>query len=129
MTKAVVIYDGQCEFCTEQARRLAAGHDRFVLRSLHDPGVFEDYPDLTFDSCMEEMKLIVDGRTFGGAEAVARAVMIRHAIIGKLALGYYIPGVRTMVDAIYRWVAKNRYRIAGKRLEDCETGSCRRHID
>jgi len=78
---------------------------------------------------MEEMKLIVDGHTFGGAEAITRAITIRYAIIGKLALGYYIPGIRAIADAVYRWLAKNRYRVAGKRLEDCETGSCRRHID
>lgn len=123
--RAEVIYDGQCEFCIAQARRLAGGDDRIALRSFHDDGVLDDYPDLTFDACMEEMKLVVDGKTYGGAEAVVRAFALRHAVIGRLLFVYYTPGIRALADAAYRWVANNRYRIAGKR--ECDTGECRRH--
>jgi predicted DCC family thiol-disulfide oxidoreductase YuxK len=110
----VVIYDGQCKFCVAQAGKLAGGKDTITLRSFHDEGVLDDYPDLTFQSCMMEIKLIVDGRTYGGADAVVRAFAIRHPTIGRLLPVYYIPGIRPVAGAIYRWIARNRHQMPGK---------------
>ena len=123
---AVAIFDGQCEFCSVQATRLAGKGGRIRLRSLHDDGVLQNYPALTVDDCMEELKLVVDGQIFGGAEAVVRAAALRYTL-GKLLYVYYIPGIRSLANMLYRWVASNRYRIAGRRREDCETGECKRH--
>ena len=124
---AVAIYDGRCEFCRTQAKGLVGDDNRIVLRSLHDVGVIDEYPGLTIEACMEEMKLVVDGRIYGGAEAFVRAFAIRHRFFGKVLYGYYIPGIRGIANRAYRWVAKNRYRISGRRAEDCDTGACRRH--
>ena len=126
--RAVVIYDGQCEFCTRQAHRMAGGGRSIVLRSFHDPGVLDDYPGLTFEMCMEGMKLIdPHGKIFDGAEAVIHAIAIRHRFAGAIPLLLYnTPGVRWIADRVYAWVARNRYRIMG-RSEECETGRCRLH--
>lgn len=126
--QAVVIYDGQCEFCRAQAHRLARGSRDISLRSFHDEGVLDDYPSLTFAMCMESMKLVEpDGRVFDGAEAVVRAIAIRHRFIGRIPrVLYYAPGVRRVADHTYAWIAKNRYRIMG-RSQECETGQCRLH--
>jgi predicted DCC family thiol-disulfide oxidoreductase YuxK len=127
-THAVVIFDGQCEFCRAQAERLAGGSPVIRLRSFHDEGVLDDYPDLTFEMCMESMKLIErDGTMYDGAEALLRALAIRRRALGKIPLTLYrVPGVRWIVDRAYAWIAKNRYRIMG-RSETCETGRCRVH--
>ena len=124
--RAVVLYDGHCEFCRAQARRLAGGSERIALKSFHDEGVIDAYPPLTIEDCMQELKLIVGGRIFGGAEAVVRAAAIRSRL-GRLLFVYYVPGIRSLANAIYRWVASRRYAIAGKRIEDCDTGTCHRH--
>ncbi len=125
---AVIIYDGHCQFCTAQANRLIGGDGRIVLRSFHDDGVLDADPSLSHESCMKEMKLVdADGRIYGGAGAVFRALAIRHRLLGTLLRLYYVPGIRNLADWGYGLVARNRYRIAGKSLEECETGACKRH--
>ena len=114
----VVIYDGQCEFCVAQARRLAGGKSGIVLRSFRDDGVLDDYPDLTIQSCMTELKLLVGGRTYGGADAVVRAFTIRHPAIGRILPVYRIPGIRLIARGIYRCVASNRHRMSVKGVKD-----------
>jgi predicted DCC family thiol-disulfide oxidoreductase YuxK len=126
-TGHVIVYDGQCEFCTVQAQRLA-GKSGVVLRSFHDDGVLDDYATLTLEACMEEMKLVgPGGRIYGGAEAVVRAFAIRYRLLGRLLFAYYVPGLRQIADRAYAWVARNRYRLPVKSVEQCDTGSCRRH--
>jgi predicted DCC family thiol-disulfide oxidoreductase YuxK len=84
------------------------------------PGVLERFPGLTHEMCMERMYLISpDGRIFAGVEGIARAIATRP-ILGKVALLYYVPGLRQLLDALYRMIAANRYRLMGK----CENGMC-----
>jgi len=114
----IVVYDGHCEFCIAQARRLAGGESEIVLRSFRDDGVLNGHPDLTIQSCMTELKLLVGGRTYGGADAVVRAFAIRHPAIGRILPVYRIPGIRLIARGIYRWVASNRHRMSAKGVED-----------
>jgi predicted DCC family thiol-disulfide oxidoreductase YuxK len=119
----VVLYDGRCRFCTASMRRLLRLVPRAGLepRSFQDPGVLDDFPGLTHEQCMRAMVLVLpDGRWFAGAEAAARAVALRGPV-GKLALAYYVPGLRSLLDLGYRLLAANRYR-----LQPCE-GTCALH--
>jgi predicted DCC family thiol-disulfide oxidoreductase YuxK len=52
------------------------------------------------------------GEVYAGAEAANAAV---SAAIGtRLPLRFYrLPGVRSLQDAVYRWVAAHRYRFPG----------------
>ncbi|MEE9268782.1 MAG: DUF393 domain-containing protein [Candidatus Krumholzibacteria bacterium] len=108
----VILYDGRCDFCIAQARRLrtiARGTVR--LRSFHDEGVLADYPGLSKEACMKEIKLVEPGgRICGGAEAVVRAIRWGNPILGVFVWVYYVPGVRHAADRVYRWVAENRHR-------------------
>src|SRR5262249_33461083 len=53
-----------------------------------------------------------DGRIWSGAAAASRALRLRPdlAPIGWL---YEVPGLRPLWDRLYRWIARNRFRIAG----------------
>jgi predicted DCC family thiol-disulfide oxidoreductase YuxK len=120
----LVLYDGNCAFCSAQAERLGrlAG-GRVVLRPLQQEGLLETFPGLSRDEAMREMKLIDGcGRVYGGAEAVVRALELGSSGLGLLARAYYLPGLRPLTDRLYTWVAKNRYRLFG-RGETCE-GAC-----
>ncbi len=125
--RPVILYDGNCPFCTRQAGRLAAfARGKFALRSFHDAKVLDEFPGITFDACMQEMKIVeADGRIYGGVEAVVRAIDAGHPVVGKILYGYYVPGIRQLADAVYRWIAVNRYRF-GRRPPD-GPGSCPRH--
>ncbi len=52
------------------------------------------------------------GKVYGGAEAANAAV---SAALGTRVplLVYRIPGMRSLQEAIYRWVADHRYRFPG----------------
>jgi predicted DCC family thiol-disulfide oxidoreductase YuxK len=81
------------------------------------------------EDCAEELKLVCpDGKIYGGMEAVVQAVLIRRSLIGKLAAVYYLPGIRSMADRAYRWVARNRFRFPAQADEACD-GACGRHVD
>lgn len=114
----VILYDSRCGFCTRQVgllRRLNGGRGRAM--SPHEPGVLERFPGLTLDACMSEIKLVLPyGRIFGGAEAVARALMLRPA---WRAVGwfYFVPGLRQLCDSLYRAIAARRFAFGGPTCE------------
>ncbi|MFM7107029.1 MAG: thiol-disulfide oxidoreductase DCC family protein [Planctomycetaceae bacterium] len=122
-TRDTVLYDGHCRFCQGQIamlRRLDAWRSlRFV--SLHDPEVGRDFPELDADDLMRQM-YVVDrsGRAHGGAEAV-RYLTRRLPLLWPLALPLHVPGSLPLWAALYRFVAKRRYAIAGS----CADGTCR----
>jgi predicted DCC family thiol-disulfide oxidoreductase YuxK len=77
---------------------------------------------------MKAMHLITpNGRVFRGAEAIVQALATRR-LFAWVALIYYLPGLRQIMNGLYAFVAANRYRFWGKTvLGECESGSCRLH--
>ena len=125
-----IIYDGRCKFCTGGAARLARWLPvgRVELVDYHAPGALSRFPSITPDACDKAMHLVdPSGRVFRGAEAAVRAVAAGGPL-WRIAMIYYIPGVRWLVDRFYALIAANRYRIAGRNdpCEACSGGACRR---
>ena len=119
-----VLYDGRCRFCRGQIallRRLdACGSLRFV--SLHEPEVAREFPELPSEDLLREMYVVdTSGRARGGAEAV-RYLTRRLPLLWPLVLPLHVPGSLPVWNALYRLVARHRYRIAGT----CDDGTCRR---
>ena len=124
----MALYDGSCRFCTAQARKLQriVGAKRIETVSFQDDGVLARFSGVSHEACMQRLHVVSpDGRVFAGAEAVARAVAL-VPVVGQVAWLYYLPGVTQITDWVYRMVARNRYRIAG-RSGECEGGSCALH--
>ena len=121
----VVIFDGQCRFCTAQVDRLRKWDrgNRLEFLSLHDPEVGRRFPDLTHEQLMAEM-YVVDrsGRRHAGAEAV-RYLSRRLPRLWLLAPVLHVPGMLPLWRWAYRQIARRRYRFAP--AADCETGACR----
>jgi predicted DCC family thiol-disulfide oxidoreductase YuxK len=110
-----VLYDGNCRFCRGQIsilRRLDLT-GRLEFTSLHDPRVSEAFPGLSREEMMEEM-VVVDtrGREWRGAAAV-RYLSRRLVALWPLAVPLHVPGSMPLWAAVYRLVARNRYRISG----------------
>jgi predicted DCC family thiol-disulfide oxidoreductase YuxK len=122
----LVLYDGMCRFCRSQIAILKrldlAGRLDFI--SLHDPSVARDFPEIPLENLMREMYLVDrSGSAFGGSQAL-RVVSRRLPLLWPLALLLHIPFSQPLWNGLYRLVARNRYRIAGK----CdEGGTCRLH--
>lgn len=123
-TRDTVLYDGQCRFCRGQIailRQLDLG-GRLEFVSLHDPRVAEEFPGLSQEELLREMVLIdTRGRPWRGAMAV-RYLSRKLPALWPLALPLHLPGTLPLWTALYRLVARHRYRIAG----GCADGICRR---
>ena len=64
--------------------------------------------------------LDASGAVYAGAEAADAAVSVAIGTRVPLLI-YRTPGIRHVQDAVYRWVAANRYRFPG------ETPYCESH--
>jgi predicted DCC family thiol-disulfide oxidoreductase YuxK len=122
----VVIYDGDCGICTAQVSKLPFWdcQNRLAYLSLHDPEVERRYPDASRERLMQEM-LIVDrkGGRHWGPEAI-RYLTRRLRRLWWAAPLAYLPGSMFVWRPLYRWVARNRYRLSGKK---CASDACQLH--
>jgi len=114
VNRPVLIYDGDCAFCTSSARwiRSVVGAEHIEIQpyqGLDDLGGW----GLTEQRASRAVWLgMPDGTLFGGAEAVNAALALRWW--GRPLLWCYrLPLIRSIQDAVYRWVARNRARIPG----------------
>ena len=124
----IVVYDGQCKFCTGQVQRLAKwdGHRRIAFVSLHDPRAAELCPDLTHEQLMEQMYLVTpEGQRHGGAAAV-RYLSRRLPRLWFLAPLLHIPWSLNFWQWAYRQFAKRRYRLG--RVDACSSDVCDVHF-
>jgi predicted DCC family thiol-disulfide oxidoreductase YuxK len=123
----VVIFDGECRICTAQVRKLpwwdCQRHLSYL--SLHDPEVARRWPDLPHDRLMQEM-VIIDGagNRHWGPEAI-RYLTRRLRRLWWAAPLLYFPGSMIVWRPLYRWIARNRYRLSGTACD--EGGTCALH--
>jgi predicted DCC family thiol-disulfide oxidoreductase YuxK/protein-S-isoprenylcysteine O-methyltransferase Ste14 len=127
----VLFYDGQCRFCEAGSRRLLALARPGTIERLdfQQPGILTGFPGLTWEACLVQMLLVTpDGYVYGGFEAAVRALATRP--LGKVALLYYLPGVRLFFDLLYRLLAAHRYRLMGRTIAagGCDGGTCALHF-
>ena len=126
--KAVVLFDGQCNFCISQVRNLKRLDlfNRLELVSLHEPTVAQRYPDLTHDQLMEQMWVISpSGKRYAGAYSL-RYLSRLLPMLWPIAPALHLPGLMPLWSYLYRAVANRRYRIAGR---NCSEGTCSIHAD
>jgi len=121
----VVIYDGECKFCTASVRRLHRSdrHGLLAFLPLQDPEVARRFPDLTYDEMMQYMVVVPpDGRRLRGAEGF-KYLSTRLPLLYAMAPALHLPGLMPLWQWFYRKFAKQRYRWG--RIESCADGSCK----
>jgi predicted DCC family thiol-disulfide oxidoreductase YuxK len=109
-----LFFDGTCGMCT-RSRDLLLRMDRtgnVRTEPLQSPGTAERL-GIAPTSLLESLRwLDSSGAVYSGAEAANAA--LSAAIGTRIPLAIYrIPGIRSVEEAIYRWVAANRYRFPG----------------
>ncbi len=122
----VVIYDGQCQICTTQVGKLAWWdcQGKLAYLSLHDPLVESRWPDLSHDLLMREMVIIDQrGRRHWGPEAI-RYLTRRLRRLWWASPFLHFPGSMVVGRPLYRWIARNRYRLSG---QTCPDTACSMH--
>jgi predicted DCC family thiol-disulfide oxidoreductase YuxK len=115
----IILFDAECVLCSTNARFVLT-HDkagRFRLTSMQGDVGSGIYRSLGMDPTDPTSMLVVDGdKVFRDSDAVL-------SIYEGLGLPWRLLGLFRIVpafirDPAYRWVARNRYRLFGKR-EQC----------
>ena len=108
-----IVYDGACKVCQGVVRRLVKwDRDRaFEIVPSQAPGVHARFPWIPDRAYAQSVQLIRrDGRTWQGAAALEE--IIDQLPKGKLITWVFsIPFVRPLAERLYRWFARNRYRL------------------
>lgn len=108
-----LVYDGMCRICTRLAGVLRAWDTRREIEVVASQatGVMARFPWIPPRAFAEAIQLVgPGGTTWQGAAAVEQLLSIlpRGRWISWI---FHVPFVRGVADRIYRWVARNRYRL------------------
>ncbi|WP_117169038.1 thiol-disulfide oxidoreductase DCC family protein [Paraliobacillus sediminis] len=126
MSKNIILYDQFCYLC-KQSKKIINTLDWFNVFEWQSLQSYQEKNDLSVEEKQElagEIHLRKKtGETLTGFYAV-RFVLLRCVLTFWLGALAYIPKADLIGNPIYRWVAKNRYRLFKNK---CEDGTCRIH--
>jgi predicted DCC family thiol-disulfide oxidoreductase YuxK len=111
--KPVLIFDGDCGFCTTTANWIEK-------RSL-TPLEIQPYQwaklagfGLTENEAADKVQLVVDGKIFAGHHCMAKLLLIQPNVLLKFVGAVMVmPGVDPISAKVYEWVAANRHKLPG----------------
>lgn len=120
--KARVLYDGHCAFCRMSiglVRRLdwLGKLDPIDVRDAEQAILHE--PPVAGAPLLEQMHVLTRGGKLHGGYSAVRWIAWRLPLLWPVAPFLYLPGVTQLGDRLYRWVARNRFRIV-----PCQHGVC-----
>jgi predicted DCC family thiol-disulfide oxidoreductase YuxK len=111
-TRAVLVYDGDCGFCTQCVRVVERMHVRADIVAWQFADL--DALGLTQAQASDAVQWIEpDGTVRGGHEAVAAALMNSARPWWPIGRAMLVPGVSWVAARVYRLVADNRHRLPG----------------
>ncbi len=111
-SKPVLVYDGDCGFCTTCAHALERiGPDaEIVAWQLTDLAAL----GITEEQAVEAVQWVGrDGTVYSGHEAIASALISAGGIWRIAGRATLLPGISSIAALVYRLVAANRYRLPG----------------
>lgn len=111
--KSIVVYDGQCAFCSRQIERIRRRDrtDRFEYVPRQTEGLDRRFPGLAKSDFETGLRLIdLDGAIHVGADAVYRIFRLLRPW-KWVAWLYRVPGLTQLARTIYAWIAANRHRL------------------
>jgi len=119
MTEPIILFDGVCNLCNASVQ-FVIRHDpqaRFKFAALQSATAEKLLQNCAFDrASLDSVILVEDGRVYIESDAALR-------IARKLGGGWWLLAGFSIVprpirDAVYRFIARNRYRWFGKQ-ESC----------
>lgn len=108
-TTPVLVFDGDCGFCTKSAHWLTR-RGGAEARPAYSLPLTDD--DLT--RTLDAAGWMVDGEIRAwGAAAIAEALRHRGGPSALIGLLLTLPVIRVVADAVYAWVARHRHQMPG----------------
>jgi len=103
-----MVFDGGCNFCRRWIRRFAQiTGDHVDYLPFQDSRIAEQFPELPRQRFEQAVQfLTTDGKVYGGADAVVRALACR--LRWPLWIYQHVPGVAAAAERAYRLVAGHR---------------------
>lgn len=87
--------------------------NRFDVLAWQTPGLLGRV-NLTAEQCLEAAWYLDEaGVPYRGAAAINAALGALGGLFSLAPIVYRMPGLKQIEDAIYAWVARNRYRLPG----------------
>ena len=119
----ILVFDGDCGFCTTSARFLV----RWVVRRHPHPASSSSVPSvqpwqhlelaelgLTPGECRTAVQWVDEGgRVASGHEAIAAALRAGHLVWRPLGALLVTPGLSWLAGHLYSWIARHRYALPG----------------
>ena len=115
-TQPVLVFDGDCAFCTTSAEFIARWLRRSPTDFAIEPWQHLDLPalGLTAAECDEAVRWVAaNGIRDAGHVAIARALRASRWWVRPVGVALLLPGVSWLVGRVYAWVAANRHRLPG----------------
>ncbi|MBM3924582.1 MAG: DUF393 domain-containing protein [SAR202 cluster bacterium] len=113
--KPAVYYDGECKFCAASVGLVKGRQEDESMEYRPSQGIEQLPAGLTRQDVHRQLWLVLpDGRKYGGFHAVRRLAW-RRPWFWPLAALLWLPGMGWLGPVVYRWVARNRYRLGGVR--------------
>jgi predicted DCC family thiol-disulfide oxidoreductase YuxK len=124
-SRGIVLYDGQCGFCSRWVRFWAGTLERcgFTIASLDEPWVKQKL-NISREELLSDIRLLTpDGQLISGANVylfVTRKIWWAWPFYALFSL----PGFNRLIHFCYRWFAQNRYHISSTcRLPSAQASS------
>lgn len=123
MSKAQLLFDGDCALCRKSVgflRKLdwLGRLDYVNARDTSQPVLQQ--PGVAQAPLLEQMHLLApDGKQLFGGFKAFRWLAWRLPVLWPVAPLLYLPGVPTLGQRVYLWIARNRFR-----LVPCHGGVC-----
>lgn len=108
-----LVYDGMCKICNPLADvvRKWDRHGQIEVVPSQATGLMARFPWIPAKAYAQALQLVgPGGTTWQGAAAIEQLLTLlpRGRWISWI---FHIPFIRVIADRIYRWVARNRYRL------------------
>ena len=110
----IVLYDGDCSFCTFQMRVITwlDWFNTVSLLPIADPRAHVVAPRLTRTDLLEAIHCVAtNGKIYRGARCL-RFIGLRMPLAIPGALVLWIPGVIHLAEFCYRWISRHRHLIS-----------------
>jgi predicted DCC family thiol-disulfide oxidoreductase YuxK len=121
--KPLLVYDGECRFCTWSMNRIQKldKQDQFAYLPRQAPGIEAQFPKLTDSDFNTGMRLIVtEDELYVGADAIYQ-IYRRLPPFHLVAWLYHVPILHWVFRAGYALIAKYRH-LSGR--VTCDTSAC-----
>src|SRR5437762_2969265 len=110
MTKPVLVFDGDCDFCRFWVRRWQCRTgDRLEYQPYQSDEIAKRFPELSRDRCKRAVQLVEpDGIVYEAAAAVFRSLAQRGGSGAGWFLYEHAPGFARVSELAYRLIARHR---------------------